>query len=37
MEKIVQIIGVGWVILCLTCIGWAIAEYIYLKIKNPKI
>ena len=37
MENLVQIIGVGWVIVCLGLIAWTIAEYIYLKIKNPRI
>jgi len=37
MEKLVQIVGIGWVIVCLGLIAWTIAEYIYLKIKNPRI
>ena len=37
MEKLVQIIGIGFVLLCLGCITWTVIEYIYLKIKNPKI
>ena len=37
IEKIVQILGTGLVILCISCISWTIAEYIYLKLKNPKI
>ena len=31
-----EIIGIGFVLLCLGCITWTVIEYIYLKIKNPK-
>tara|TARA_B100001564_G_C20430911_1_gene574488 strand:- start:473 stop:589 length:117 start_codon:yes stop_codon:yes gene_type:complete len=37
IEKIVQILGMGWVILCIGCITWTIAEYIHLRFKNPKL
>jgi len=37
MEKLAQIIGIGFVLLCLGFITWTVIEYIYLKIKNPKI
>tara|TARA_B100001778_G_scaffold245849_1_gene206020 strand:+ start:244 stop:357 length:114 start_codon:yes stop_codon:yes gene_type:complete len=37
MEKLIQILGMGWVILCLGCISWAIIEYIFIKFKKPRI
>jgi hypothetical protein len=37
MEKLVQIIGIGFVLVCLVFIVWTVTEYIYLKIKNHKI
>tara|TARA_R100000322_G_C5320949_1_gene160483 strand:+ start:298 stop:414 length:117 start_codon:yes stop_codon:yes gene_type:complete len=36
IEKIVQILGMGWVIVCLGFIAWTIIEYIHLKFKKPR-
>ena len=37
IETLEQILGTGWVLLCLVCIGWTIGEYIYLKFKNTRL
>jgi len=37
IEKIVQILGMGWVVMCVGLIAWTFIEYLFLKSKDPKI
>tara|TARA_R100001163_G_C4940414_1_gene112506 strand:+ start:109 stop:222 length:114 start_codon:yes stop_codon:yes gene_type:complete len=37
MEKLIQIIGIAWVVMCVGLIAWTFIEYLFLKFKDPKI
>lgn len=36
MENIVQVLGMGWVLIIILCLTWTIATYIIGEFKTPK-